>query len=239
METALWIIASIILLPFLLDFVIPESHILQSILNNVPAYCRFKDWCDDHSRSITICLFIVGVFFIYPICFSWGYNTKEKEIQETPPSISLINIISDRFQPSSIHWQLKHYQLFTQVKRIKIDLPQNDSIVYDRIARKFIHKPTYKPEEKPFYNYSFVPKIIAGLAIIPSWKDIKNNYSFSSNGKKPWLICLLALGYLGYHQGYEYKSLEYNQILWEEINSDEFWQDFCLKYPYEKLELAQ
>lgn len=236
METALWIIGSIILLPFLSDLVIPESHILQSILNNVPAYCKLKDWCDDHSRSITICLFIVGVFVVYTICFSWGYNTKEKELQETPQSIPVKRYT---FQPGDIQFQLQFYQVCTQIRRINIKLPDNNSIVYDRIARKFIHKPTYSPQKKPFYDFPYVPKIIAGIAIIPSWKDIKNNYNFSSNGKKTWLICLLALGYLGYHQGYEYKSLEYNQILWEEINSDEFWQDFCLKYPYEELRLAQ
>lgn len=77
------------------------------------------------------------------------------------------------------------------------------------------------------------------MMVIPKWQEVKENLNFSSNGKKAWIICLIAAGYFGFNQGAKCRKTELAKESWDDwmlvqhnLASESFWVKFAREHPY-------
>lgn len=248
METVITIILLIIALPIFSDIALPDSHICKSILENFEWYHRLNKYIEEHLKFFTWLLIITCVAVIYPLCFYWGYSSyKPVTIKASVIPLGFIPAerVDEHANPEYIKYSLC-WQIMRNDSLFVIKISKQDSIVYDRGNNKLLRTAAMVniPNDIEHYEESnFLSKCIFGVFITPTWKELKDNYNLSSNGKKAWIICCMIAGYFGYHQGYKFHSHEINTIniknRWNEwmqvqpvINDENWWHKLSSDYPY-------
>lgn len=210
--------------------------IFDKLLIKIPIVRKISDFFEDHPwLLIPLCLFIV-----FPLLFYCGYRVSDK------PN----TLIDGRYyrieeyghtNPAYINTKLKG-QIQLNDSLFSTKTANQDSIVFDRINNRLIH--TAK-KEFPANNYSryegknAIQILLLGAIVIPTWAEVKSCADFASFSKKSWGICLLAAGYLGFHQGYKSKQIILMNESWskwltlqDKLHDERWWKEFANKYPY-------
>ena len=242
MTTVLTILIIIIAIPIFCDIAIDESHICKTILGKIPLYNKIVDYIDDHSTFFGWLLFCVCILIIYPLCFNWGYNNTNRGSTQLgyviPPQK-----LNGYPNPAYITYNLKN-QIYNNDSLFIVKLSSTDSVVYNR---KMLRLEIKSDSQIPLSNFdryencNKFQKMVLEALVIPTWKEVKDNFSFSSNGKKGWIICCMIAGYFGYNQGVKCRNTEIsyeNLKEWNRIqnllNDENWWQKLANDYPYQK-----
>lgn len=245
MENVLGILLLIIAIPILCDLAFKESHICKTVLESIPLYRKLVAFIDAHSTFFGWLLFIIILFVIYPICFNCGYSTTQPINHNCGYSYILTqDSINNHPNPFSIAQRLKN-QIYNNDSLFIVRYSLTDSVVFNRKSLKLERKSasviSLSDYDDRYENCNQFERMVLGALVIPSWKEVKSNLSFSSNGKKGWIICCLIAGYFGYHQGVKCKQTELSYADIKEwirihtlLNDENWWIKLANSYPYQK-----
>lgn len=235
MEVFLGILLSIVLISAICSEFFKFS-IYDKLLIKIPIVRKISNFFEDYPwLLIALCLFIV-----FPLLFYCGYRVGDKPDTLIYGSDYRIEEYGHS-NPANINSTLRRQIQFND-SLFSIKTANQDSIVFDRINNRLIH--TAK-KEFPANNYSryegknAIQILLLGAIVIPTWAEVQSYADFASLSKKSWGICLLAAGYLGFHQGYKSKQTILMNESWskwltlqEKLNDELWWKEFANKYPY-------